>query len=73
MAKGELYEYAVLRHPKQTKEQADRNETPKSLVIVPQKSVIAASEAEVSILAGREIPAEHLSNLDEIQICIRPF
>lgn len=73
MAKGELYEYAVLRHPKQTKEQADRNETPKSSVVVPRKEILATNEAEVSILAGREIPPEHLEHLDEIQICIRPF
>lgn len=73
MPKGELYEYAVLHHPKQTKEQAERNEQPKSSVVVPQTSVLAATEAEVSILAGRAIPDEHLSHLDEIQICVRPF
>ena len=73
MAKGELFEYAVLRHPKQTKEQADRSETPKSVVVVSQTSVLAANEAEVSMLAARAIPAELLDNLDEIQICVRPF
>jgi hypothetical protein len=73
MAKGELYEYAVLRHPKQTKEQAERNETPKTVVVVPQTSVLAANEAEVSILAGRAIPPDLLDKLDEIQICVRPF
>lgn len=53
MAKGQLFEYAVLHHPKATKEQADRNETPKSVVIVPLTSVMAGTQQEVQITAGR--------------------
>lgn len=73
MAKGKLYEYAVLYHPKQTKEQADRNETPKSVLVTSPQTVLAGSDEEVRIMAARSIPAEHLDHLDDIEIAVRPF
>jgi hypothetical protein len=73
MAKGQLFEYAILHHPKQTKEQADRSEDPKSLLVVHPKHVLAATKDEVSILAAREIPAEYLDKLSTIEIAVRPF
>lgn len=73
MAKGQLFEYAVLHHPKATKEQAERNEQPKSVVVVPLTTVMASAESEVSIMAGRAIPAEHLDHLDDVEILIRSF
>jgi len=71
--KGSLYEFAVLYHPKQTKDQAERNEWPKSTQVVPLTTILAGSEAEVSILAGRAIPEEHLAHLDDVQILVRSF
>lgn len=73
MAKGQLFEYAVLHHPKATKEQADRQEQPKSVVVVPLTTVMATTEGEVSIMAGRAIPEEHLGHLDDVEILIRSF
>jgi hypothetical protein len=73
MAKGKLFEYAVLYHPKPTKEQNDRGETPKSEVLIEPKSVLATSPEQVSILAGRSIPDTHVDKLEDIEIIVRPF
>lgn len=73
MAKGKLFEYAVLYHPQQTKEQHDRGEEPKSVLIVSPTSILAKTDDEVSIQAARAIPEEHLIHLDDVEICVRPF
>lgn len=73
MAKGQLFEYAVLHHPKQTKDQNDRGEQPKSVLVTTPTSILAGSQAEVSILAARSVPAEHLDHLEDIEIIVRPF
>jgi len=73
MSKGQLFEYAVLYHPKATKEQNDRNEQLKSVVVVPLTTVMAGAQQEVQITAGRAIPAEHLDHLDDVEILIRSF
>lgn len=71
--KGKLFEYAVLHHPKATKEQAERNETPKSLVLIPPTSVLATGEDQVAVLASRAIPATHVEVLEDVEIVVRPF
>ncbi len=71
--RGALYEYAVIYHPKQTKEQADRSESPKSVLVTAPATILAGSEQEVQILAARGIPADHLDHLEDIQIAVRPF
>jgi hypothetical protein len=73
MAKGKLFEYAVLYHPKPTKEQNDRGETPKSEVLIEPKSVLAASPEQVSVLASRAIPETHVDKLEDVEIVVRPF
>ena len=73
MAKGKLFEYAVLHHPKQTKEQHDRGEQPKSVLVTAPTSILSGSEGEVSILAARSVPEEHLDHLEDIEIVVRPF
>ena len=73
MAKGKLFEYAVLYHPKPTKEQNDRGETPKSEVLIDPKSCLAISAEQVSVLAARAIPAEYVDKLDDVEIVVRPF
>lgn len=73
MAKGKLFEYAVLYHPKPTKEQNDRGETPKSEVLIQPTSALALSPEQVSVLASRAIPDTHVDKLDDIEIVVRPF
>ena len=72
MARGKLFEYAVLYHPKQTKEQAERGEWPKSEVVVPPTTVIGG-EDEVKLIAARAIPATHADKLEDCAIAVRPF
>jgi len=73
MAKGKLFEYAVLYHPKPTKEQNDRGETPKSEVLIKPTSTLATGPEQVSVLAARAIPATHVDKLEDIEIIVRPF
>ena len=73
MAKGKLFEYAVLYHPRPTKEQHDRGEVPDSVLVTPPTVKLATSDDAVSIMAARSMPEEHTSHLDDIEICVRPF
>lgn len=73
MAKGKLFEYAVIYHPKQTKEQNDRGESPKSVLVTSPTTQLAGSDDEVSIIAARSIPPEHLEHLEDVEIVVRPF
>lgn len=70
MAKAQLYEYAIIRHPKP----ANKNEhSPPSELIAGIEQVLAASEEEAAMKAARAIPDEHAEHLDEIEVQIRPF
>lgn len=71
--RGKLFEYALVYHPKQTKEQHDRGEMPKSVLVKEPTRLLAASEQEVSILAARSIPEDHIPHLEDIEVIVRPF
>ena len=71
--KGALYQYAVLYHPKQTKDQAERNEYPKSVLIVAPVRVVAASPDEVGMLAARDIPNDYIDKLADCEVVVSPF
>ena len=73
MAKGKLFEYAALYHPKQTKDQAERGESPKSVLVTPPTTIMAGSEQEVGIVAARALPAEYVDKLEDVEIVVRPF
>lgn len=73
MAKGQLFEYAVLHHPKPTKEQNDRGETPKSELLIKPTTVLATTEDQAGTLAARAIPDTHIEKLDDLEIVVRPF
>lgn len=74
MAKGRLFEYAVLWHPKEKKDAAGNPmETKKSQIVKPPTMEIAAKEEEVAMIAARAIPEEYMDKLDEIEIIVRPF
>lgn len=76
MNKGEmkmklrLFEYAVLLHPDTDK---DGREIGKTEVLKKPSTLLAKDEKQVSILAAREIPSEHLDCLDRVEIVVRPF
>jgi hypothetical protein len=72
-AKGKLFEYAVLHHPKAKKDLAGNEETVKSSILTDVTRVLAATPEEVSILAARSIPTEFLDKLEQVEIVVRPF
>lgn len=73
MAKGKLFEYAVIFHPKPTKEEREAGTTPKSELIADLTSVLARDEKEVGIIAARAIPEKFTDRLDDIEIVVRPL
>lgn len=73
MARGQLFEYAVLHHPKPTLEQAQTGESPKTVVVQQPKLLLATTKEEVSILAARDLPVALIDKLNEIEILVRPF
>lgn len=74
MAKGKLFEYAVLYHPKVKKNAAGEVvEEKKSEVVVQPTSILAGSPEEVGMMAARAIPQELTDKLDCVEIVVRPF
>lgn len=73
MARGKLFEFAVLYHPKPTKTQQDAGETPKSEVLIAPTQILASHEAQAATLVGRAIPETYIDKLDDIEVIIRPF
>lgn len=68
-----LFEYAVLYHPKTKKDHDGNDITEKSKVVVDVSRVMAGSEKEVGMMASRELPEEYLSDLERVEIIVRPF
>lgn len=73
MAKGKLFEYAVLYHPKEKKDAHGNIEDQKSEIVVEPRRVLAATEQEVGMLAAKAIPDTFNDKLAQIEIVIRPF
>ena len=75
MARGKLFEYVLIHHPRPKKaKEGEPEDRPKSKLLNGGiKSVIAESDKEVGMLAAREIPEEFLDKLDEIEVVIRPL
>ncbi len=69
---GKLFEYAALYHPK-PKKVGDQDVTDPSVVIIEPKRVVAKDPAGAGILAARDIPADYLDKLDDVEILVRPF
>jgi hypothetical protein len=73
LAQGKLFEYAVLYHPKRTKDEVERNVWPKSELLGKVELVVAQSENEVAMLAARSIDSQYVDKLEDIDVVIRPF
>lgn len=74
MAKGKLYEYAVIFHPKTKKDAAGNElETKRSIIVTDVTRVLATSDKEVGMLAAKSIGEEYNDKLDDVEIVIRPF
>lgn len=70
MKKSTLYEYAILWHP--TEQQAKESNT-KSKIIVGLTQTLASTNDSAAMVAARDIPAEYLDQLDQVEIILRPF
>jgi hypothetical protein len=69
----QIFEYAVLYHPKPRKV-GDESVTDPSVILVDVKRVVAHDEKAVAIMAAREIPEDYLNGkLEQVEIAIRPF
>lgn len=73
MARKNLFEYAVLYHPKTTKDAMGNDTTPPTEIVTPITSLLAISDKEVSMVAARGLPEKFLERLDDIEIIIRPM
>jgi hypothetical protein len=73
MAKGKLYTYAVLYHPKVMKDAAGNEIQEKSSILVSPTTIIATSDEEIKIVASRSIPETHLDKLEQTEIVVRPL
>lgn len=69
MTKPQLFSYAIIWHP--TEEQA--KEGKKSIVVVQPTTVLANSQANAATIAARAIPEDYITQLDQVDIAIRPF
>lgn len=68
-----LFEFAVIYNPIATKEQSERGDKPKSLLVVDVTRVLANDDKEASMLAARAIPEQYTDKLDRVEIAVRPF
>jgi hypothetical protein len=73
VAKGKLFERAVLYHPRPTKEQKDSGEVPQSVIVMAPDYILASSDQEVSIRTARALPEQYLTKLEDVEILVRPF
>ena len=73
MAKQQIFEYAILYHPTEKKDSDGNVMKMISEVVVPMDSLLASSEKEAMMLIARKIPEKFLSDLDCIEIALRPF
>ena len=70
MVTSKLFQYAILWHP--TEKQV-KDDGFKSRILVDLSSILALDQKTATISAAMEVPNEMKSELDQIEIVIRPF
>lgn len=73
MAHSKLFEYAVIFHPKVVKDALGNETQGADVLVVDVTRVLAKSDKEVAIKAGRAIPDTYQDKLEEVEIIVRPF
>jgi hypothetical protein len=71
--RAKLFQYAVLFHPKPTKDQLETGERPKSVVVTELQTILAGGPEEVGMLAARSIDGQYVDKLEDVEILVRPF
>jgi hypothetical protein len=72
-SRSKLFQYAVVFHPKATKDEVERGIRPKSVVVTDITTVLAGSEQEVAMLAARSVGTEYVDHLEDVEVLVRPF
>ncbi len=70
MAKSKMFQYAVLWHPT---EKQEKEEGSKPKMIIEPKAILANDQNSATIAAAMDIPSEYKSQLDQIEVVLRPF
>lgn len=70
MANSKLFQYAVLWHPT---EKQSKEEGLKSKVLIEPKTILAVDQNGAAMAAAMEIPTDKKTELDQIEIVLRPF
>lgn len=70
MATSKLFQYAILWHPT---EKQIKDEGMKSKVLIEPKTILAVDQNGATMAAAMEIPSDKKSELDQIEIVLRPF
>jgi hypothetical protein len=74
MARGKVFEYAIIYHPKEKRDAAGNPlDNKKSILVQDLARVLAVTDKEVAMLAAKAIPDEYNDKLDDVEIVIRPF
>ena len=66
--KKQLFQYAVLKHPRQIDTGLGSE-----VVLPPSDWVLAANKQEVESIAHRAIPEEEMPYFDQLEVVVRPF
>jgi len=70
MESERLYRFAVIKHPtKEEREKGVRSE----VVLPPSDYLLAKNEAEVMMIATRQIPEAWMKNADRLEVAVSPF
>lgn len=64
-----LYEFAIILQSKIDKD----GETVQKAQLLKRGEVLADDEQKATILVSREIPEEHLEDLERVTLAVRPF
>lgn len=70
---AKLFEYAVIFHAKQTRDVQGNETTQPDVLVVDLTTVLANTDRQVGMIAAKQIPDEYESQLEQIEIIIRPF
>lgn len=66
MGKLRIFQYAILIHPRE-------KSGLKSIMLDEPKTILALDDKQAAMLIARQIPEEHLDNLENIEVIVRPF
>ncbi len=70
MNKTKLFQYAIIWHPT---EKQIKDEGLKSKILVDLKTILASDQNAASMAAAMDIPSNNKTELDQIEIAMRPF